>query len=204
MLQTTLCYLNIDGKTLMLHRVKKKNDVNHDKWIGIGGKFEHGESPEECMLREFKEETGLTLTKWAYRGLVTFVSDTWCEYMHLFSASAYEGEILPCEEGTLEWVDTDKLTQLPIWEGDKVFLRLLKERDTFFSLKLVYEGERLARAGDQGVGDLGVPAAGDDRVTRAGRGAQVAFEVAHGHGGSRKAGQFNARQGVTYSTTSRP
>ena len=146
MLQTTLCYLNIEGKTLMLHRVKKKNDVNHDKWIGIGGKFEHGESPEECMLREFKEETGLTLTKWAYRGLVTFVSDTWCEYMHLFSASAYEGEILPCEEGTLEWVDTDKLTQLPIWEGDKVFLNLLETLETFFSLKLVYDGERLARA----------------------------------------------------------
>ena len=98
------------------------------------------------MLREFAEETGLTLTEWSYRGLVTFVSDTWCEYMHLFSASGYEGEIRPCDEGTLEWVDTDKLTQLPIWEGDKVFLRLLETRDTFFSLKLVYDGERLARA----------------------------------------------------------
>ena len=146
MLQTTLCYLNENGKTLMLHRVKKKNDVNHDKWIGIGGKFEHGESPEECMLREFAEETGLRLTAWSYRGLVTFVSDTWCEYMHLFSASAYDGEMRSCDEGMLEWIDTDKLTQLPIWEGDKVFLRLLETRDLFFSLKLVYDGERLVRA----------------------------------------------------------
>lgn len=146
MLQTTLCYLNQDGKTLMLHRVKKKDDVNHDKWIGVGGKFEHGESPEECMLREFREETALELTSWKYRGIVTFVSDTWCEYMHLFSADAYTGVMKGCDEGTLEWVDTDKLTQLPIWEGDKVFLRLLGMRDTFFSLKLVYDGERLARA----------------------------------------------------------
>lgn len=146
MLQTTLCYLDKNGKTLMLHRVKKKNDVNHDKWIGIGGKLEHGESPEECMIREFREETGLVLTAWAYRGLVTFVSDTWCEYMHLFTAGEYEGTLLDCEEGTLEWVDTDKLTSLPIWEGDKVFLNLLKTRETFFSLKLVYDGEHLVRA----------------------------------------------------------
>lgn len=146
MLQTTLCYLEENGKTLMLHRIKKKNDVNHDKWIGIGGKLEHGESPEECMLREFGEETGLVVTGWAYRGIVTFVSDTWCEYMHLFTADAYEGELCECSEGTLEWVDTQKLTLLPIWEGDKVFLNLLRTRETFFSLKLVYEGERLVRA----------------------------------------------------------
>jgi len=145
-LQTTLCYLSEQGKTLMLHRIKKKNDVNHDKWIGIGGKFERGESPEECMLREFREETGLRLTSWAYRGIVTFDSGDWCEYMHLFTADAYEGTLRVCDEGTLEWVPTEKLTQLPIWEGDKVFLRLLEERDTFFSLKLVYEGERLVRA----------------------------------------------------------
>ena len=143
MLQTTLCYLSQNGKTLMLHRVKKKNDVNHDKWIGIGGKFEHGESPEECMLREFKEETNLCLTSWKYRGIVTFVSDTWCEYMHLFTADAYEGVMKECEEGTLEWVATNKLTTLPIWEGDKVFLSLLEGRETFFSLKLIYEGEKL-------------------------------------------------------------
>lgn len=145
MLQTTLCYLSLGGKTLMLHRVKKKNDVNHDKWIGVGGKFEHGESPEECMLREFAEETGLVPTAWAYRGIVTFVSQDWCEYMHLFTATACEGALRECEEGTLEWVDDDMLTQLPIWEGDKVFLRLLRERDTFFSLKLVYEGEKLVQ-----------------------------------------------------------
>jgi len=146
MLHTTLCYLNIDGKTLMLHRVKKKNDVNHDKWIGIGGKFEHGESPEECMLREFREETSLTPTQWAYRGIVTFLSADWCEYMHLFTATAYKGEMRECDEGTLEWVPWESIAQLPIWEGDKVFLRLLQERETFFSLKLVYDGERLARA----------------------------------------------------------
>ncbi len=146
MLQTTLCYMNIEGRTLMLHRIKKKNDVNHDKWIGIGGKFEHGESPEECMLREFREETGLKLKRWKYRGIVTFVSDTWCEYMHLFTADAYEGELRECDEGALEWIAWDKICDLPIWEGDKVFLRLLQERDVFFSLKLVYDGERLSRA----------------------------------------------------------
>lgn len=146
MLQTTLCYMNIGGKTLMLHRIKKKNDVNHDKWIGIGGKFEHGESPEECMLREFREETGLLLTSWKYRGIVTFVSDTWCEYMHLFTADAYEGELRECDEGTLEWIAWERIGELPIWEGDKVFLRLLQEREAFFSLKLVYDGEKLVRA----------------------------------------------------------
>lgn len=145
MLHTTLCYLRIGEDTLMLHRVKKKNDVNHDKWIGIGGKFEHGESPEECILREFREETGLLLTQWAYRGIVTFVSDDWCEYMHLFTATDYEGELRECDEGTLEWVPWAQIEQLPIWEGDKVFLRLLQENGAFFSLKLVYDGERLAR-----------------------------------------------------------
>lgn len=145
MLQTTLCYLTVGEKTLMLHRVKKKRDLNRDKWIGIGGKFEHGESPEECMLREFTEETGLTPLDWAYRGIVTFVFGDVCEYMHVFTAGAYRGRIKECDEGILEWVDTDKITQLPIWEGDKVFLRLLREREAFFSLKLVYEGERLAQ-----------------------------------------------------------
>lgn len=146
MLETTLCYYERDGKTLMLHRVKKKNDVNHDKWIGVGGKFEPGESPEACMLREFYEETGLRLTRWAYRGIVTFISEDWRERMYLFTATAAEGALRECDEGTLEWIETDKLTQLPIWEGDKVFLQLLRERETFFSLKLVYEGERLAGA----------------------------------------------------------
>ena len=146
MLQTTLCYLDVQDKTLMLHRIKKKNDVNHDKWIGIGGKFEHGESPEECNQREFREETGLTLLDPAYRGIVTFVSDSWCEYMHLFTATKFEGQMRECDEGTLEWVEWNRIEKLPIWEGDKVFLRLLRERESFFSLKLVYEGEKLVRA----------------------------------------------------------
>ena len=145
-MQTTLCYLSVGGRTLMLHRVKKKNDVNHDKWIGIGGKLEHGESPEECMLREFGEETGLTPTGWRYRGLVTFVSQDWCEYMHLFTATGCEGTLRECDEGTLEWVPDGRVERLPIWAGDRVFLRLLRERETFFSLKLVYDGERLAAA----------------------------------------------------------
>lgn len=145
MLQTTLCYLIENGKTLMLHRIKKKNDGNHDKWIGIGGKFEPGESPEECMQREFLEETGLSLPDARYRGLVTFVSGDWREYMHLFTATQAQGELIECDEGVLEWIEWERLTHLPIWEGDKVFLRLLETRETFFSLKLVYEGECLAR-----------------------------------------------------------
>ena len=145
MLQTTICYLTVGEKTLLIHRVKKKNDMNHDKWIGIGGKFEFGESPEECMLREFREETGLTLTSWKYRGIVTFVMGDVCEYMHLFSADGYEGELTSCDEGTLEWVDEQKVPQLPTWEGDRVFLQLLRERESFFSLKLVYENEHLVQ-----------------------------------------------------------
>ena len=146
MLHTTICYLSVEGKTLMIHRVKKKNDVNHDKWIDVCGKFEYGESPEECILREFREETGLTPTGLRYRGIITFLSDEWCEYMHLFTATGYDGMMSECDEGTLEWVPDEALTSLPIWEGDKVFLRLLRDRDSFFSLKLVYEGERLAQA----------------------------------------------------------
>ena len=146
MLQTTLCYYERDGKTLMLHRVKKKNDVNHDKWIGIGGKLEPGETPQDCMLREFAEETRLTPTAWAYRGVVTFISEDWTEEMHLFSATAADGTLRACDEGELEWVQTDALTRLPIWEGDKVFLRLMRQGRPFFHLTLVYEGERLAGA----------------------------------------------------------
>ena len=146
MLHTTICYLSVKGKTLMIHRIKKKNDVNHDKWIGIGGKFEHGESPEECIVREFREETGLVPMGLRYRAIITFLSEDWCEYMHLFTATGYEGTLGDCDEGSLEWVPDDQLTSLPIWEGDKVFLRLLNEREGFFSLKLVYEGERLVRA----------------------------------------------------------
>ena len=147
MKNTTLCYIQREGQYLMLHRVKKKNDVNQDKWVGIGGKFEDKESPEDCLLREVQEETGLTLTSYAYRGLVTFVSDQWeTEYMHLFIADAFEGEIGPCDEGNLEWVDKDKVKDLPIWVGDKIFLDLLTQEVPFFSLKLAYEGESLVEA----------------------------------------------------------
>ncbi len=144
---TTLCYPERDGKYLMLHRVKKEHDANRDKWIGIGGKFLDGESPEECLLREVREETGLTLTSWRYRGIVTFVSDKWeTEYMHLFTADDWLGEIGDCDEGELAWVEKSAVESLPIWEGDKLFLRLLAENAPFFSLKLRYEGEKLVYA----------------------------------------------------------
>lgn len=149
MYNSTLCYIeNSDGEYLMLHRVKKKNDLNHDKWVGVGGKFEDGESPEECILRETLEETGLTLTEYQYRGLVTFVSDQWeTEYMHVFTATGWTGELIECNEGVLEWIHKDKLMALPLWAGDKLFLDLIHEPDTpFFSMKLRYEGERLAYA----------------------------------------------------------
>ncbi len=141
---TTLCYIEKDNNYLMLHRVKKVNDMNHDKWIGVGGKFEAGESPEDCLLREVKEETGLTLTKYRLRGIVTFVSNEWgTEYMHLFTATEYEGEMHSCDEGELVWVPKANIEKLTLWEGDKVFFRLLEETDDFFSLKLRYEGDIL-------------------------------------------------------------
>ncbi len=144
---TTLCYIEKDGCYLMLHRVKKENDLNKDKWLGIGGHFEEKESPEECLLREVKEETGLTLTSYRFRGLVTFVTDTeWFEYMCLYTADGYEGKLAECDEGTLEWVPKEKLKDLELWEGDYVFFRLLEERKDFFSLKLCYEGNKLVRA----------------------------------------------------------
>lgn len=147
MLNTTLCYIEQDGKYLMLHRVKKKNDINHDKWIGIGGKFEEKESPEDCALREVKEEAGLTLTSYAYRGLVTFVSDRYeTEYMHLFTADGFTGELIDCDEGTLEWVDKALVPTLPTWAGDRIFLELLARDVPFFSLKLEYVGDTLVRA----------------------------------------------------------
>lgn len=146
MILSTLCYIEKDNQYLMLHRVKKEADANKDKWIGVGGKFEDDESPQECVLREVKEETGLLLTKYQFRGIVTFVSDKWeTEYMHLFTATEYEGEadFLQCNEGELVWVQKSQIPSLHIWEGDKVFLRLLEERTEFFSLKLRYEGEKL-------------------------------------------------------------
>jgi len=147
MKNTTLCYIEQDGQYLMLHRTTKENDLNHDKWIGIGGKFEAGESPEDCVLRETKEETGLTLTSFTYRGIVTFVSDEWgTEYMHLFTADGFEGELLACDEGELEWIDKSRLLELTLWEGDKIFLELIDRPCPFFSLKLVYRGEELVNA----------------------------------------------------------
>ncbi|MBQ7939671.1 MAG: 8-oxo-dGTP diphosphatase [Clostridia bacterium] len=145
---TTLCYIERDGQYLMLHRTKKSDDENHDKWIGIGGKFEAFESPYDCVLREVKEETGLTLTSLRYRGIVTFVSDQMpvAEYMHLFTSDAFTGEMISCDEGDLEWIPIEDLLKLPMWEGDKIFLDLLQTAEPFFSLKLVYEGEILREA----------------------------------------------------------
>jgi len=144
---TTLCYLERGDEYLMLHRTRKTHDENHDKWIGVGGKFEPGESPEDCLLREVREETGLTLTSWRYRGIVTFVSDVWpCEYMHLFTADKWEGEQRPCDEGELAWICRQALYDLALWQGDRIFLRLLEQGGPFFSLKLVYEGETLVSA----------------------------------------------------------
>ena len=147
MKNTTLCYIQRGDQYLMLHRIKKKNDLNQDKWIGVGGKCEEDESPEECLLRECREETGLTLTRWRYRGLVTFVSDRWeGEYMHLYTADRFSGEIGPCNEGVLEWLDKKALRSLQLWVGDHIFLDLLEAEAPFFSLKLVYEGDRLTQA----------------------------------------------------------
>ena len=148
MINTTLCYIEQDGKYLLLHRVKKKNDINKDKWIGIGGKFMEWESPEDCIRRECLEETGLTLIRPKYRGIVTFISDGMdqTEFMHLFTADGFTGEMIPCDEGDPEWIRKEDLGKLPQWEGDRIFLRLLEEGEPFFSLKLVYSGDRLLEA----------------------------------------------------------
>ena len=144
---STLCYLVKDGKVLMLHRVKKKNDINHDKWIGIGGKFEPEEAPEECILRETKEETGLTLTSWRCRGVVTFLQEGGeGEYMYLFTADDFTGELIECDEGDLQWVSLEFLDALPTWEGDRIFLNLLWQDAPFFLLTLRYQGDRLVEA----------------------------------------------------------
>lgn len=147
MLQTTLCYLEQDGCYLMLHRISKEHDPNRDKWIGVGGKFEEGESPEECVMRETLEETGLTLTEYRYRGIITFVCPPWeSEHMHLFTATGFTGEMTACDEGQLEWVPLEQIPSLPLWEGDHIFLRLLQEEIPFFSLKLVYDNGALREA----------------------------------------------------------
>ena len=149
MKQTTLCYIDDGTRYLMLHRVKKENDASHGKWIGVGGKCEADESPDECMLREVKEETGLEITHWHYRGIVTFISDPWPnEYMHLFTASEWQGNIdMDCNEGDLAWIAKDKLMDLRLWEGDRIFLRLLLDESTpFFSLKLIYVQDEMTAA----------------------------------------------------------
>jgi 8-oxo-dGTP diphosphatase len=147
MINTTLCHIEKDGKYLMMHRVKKENDLNHDKWVAIGGKFESGESPEEANAREVLEETGLTLGKVRYCGIVTFVSDEWgTEYMHLFHTTEFSGDLIECNEGDLCWVDIKEVYNLPIWEGDKIFLKLLEEKAPFFSLKIEYVGDTLVNA----------------------------------------------------------
>lgn len=162
MILSTLCYIENDGRYLMLHRTKKKEDPNEGKWIGVGGKFEENESPDECVIREVREETGFTLTNYRFRGLVTFVSDLWeTEYMHLFTADGFitgdggaiedstvrfEPELPVCSEGRLAWVDKSDVMSLRLWEGDRIFLRLLTETEEFFSLKLEYRGDDLVRA----------------------------------------------------------
>lgn len=151
---TTLCYIENEDSYLMMHRVSKKNDLNKDKWIGIGGHFKEEESPEECLLRESMEETGLVLTSYRYAGFITFVSDEWgTEYMHLYTADGFDGSITDengnmrvCQEGVLEWVKKSAVYDLPIWEGDKIFFRLLEEKRSFFSLKLRYQKETLVEA----------------------------------------------------------
>ncbi len=150
---TTLCYIEKDGQYLMLHRVSKKEDVNRGKWIGVGGHFEEGESPEECLLREVKEETGLTLTQYSFRGIVTFSCPPYpTEYMCLYTATAFEGELRPCDEGELAWIHKEKIDALNLWEGDRIFLDLLRKEAPFFSLKLVYEGDALVEAKLAGTG----------------------------------------------------
>ncbi len=147
MLNTTLCYILRGDEVLMLHRIKKKNDINQGKWIGVGGKFEPGESPDECLLREAREETGLTLTSWRCRGVVTFLSDVdEGEYMYLFTADGFTGELITCDEGELQWVPREFLNTLPHWEGDKIFLDLMWAGAPFFLLTLRYRGDTLEEA----------------------------------------------------------
>ena len=147
MKQTTLCYIDDGSRYLMLHRVKKDHDASHGKWIGVGGKCEADESPDECMLREVKEETGLEITSWHYRGIVTFISDIWeSEHMHLFVCTDWTGNQIVCNEGDLEWIEKKRLLELTMWEGDKIFLKLIDDQAPFFSLKLTYKGDDLQEA----------------------------------------------------------
>lgn len=143
---TTLCYLRKDGRLLMMHRIKKKNDINHDKYIGVGGHLEHGESPEECIRREITEETGLIAGRLRLRGLITFVIDDMDEYTFLYTSDDFTGAMKDCDEGELCWIPESEVYKLPLWEGDRIFFRLLEEDRAFFSLKLVYLHDRLTGA----------------------------------------------------------
>lgn len=144
MINTTLCYISDGDKVLMLHRVRKKNDINEGKWIGVGGKFEEGESPVDCLLREVREETGLTLLSYRFRGIVTFISDdSPTEYMHLYTSDSFSGELTSCDEGVLEWIPRGEIKDLSLWEGDRIFLKLLEDDHPVFSLKLTYTDGKL-------------------------------------------------------------
>lgn len=144
MRETTLCYIENDGCYLMLHRTKKKNDGSFEKWLGVGGKIELGESPEECILRETKEETGLNLTDYKYRGKVNFYSNQWeDEIMYLYTATGYTGQMIECNEGELQWIPMNQVMNLKLWEGDKIFLKLLIENAPFFNMEVHYKGDEL-------------------------------------------------------------
>ena len=146
MKNVTLCYIERNGKYLMLHRNKKQNDINKDKWIGVGGKFEDKESPEECVKREVKEETGLNLKSCKLRCIVTYVSNDYeTEYMYVFTSNDFEGEMIKCNEGDLEWIDKDKIYELNLWEGDKIFLERIVNENPFFTAKLEYKEDELVR-----------------------------------------------------------
>ncbi len=152
MFLTTLCYLEEKDRYLMLHRVKKQKDINKDKWIGVGGKFEDKESPEDCLLREVREETGLTLTSWRFRGIITFITDRYeTEFMHLYTADAWTGDMIECNEGNLEWLDKKAVFDLKIWQGDKIFFWLMQHERPFFSLRLEYVGDELVSYALDGV-----------------------------------------------------
>lgn len=152
MIESTLCYISENNKYLMLHRVKKENDTNKDKWIGIGGKTEPGETPEECIRREVTEETGLTLNECNYRGIVYFHSDEYeDETMHLFTSESFSGTLCECDEGNLEWIDKREYASLPQWEGDKLFLHLIECNHPFFTMSLYYEGENLVSVSLDGI-----------------------------------------------------
>ena len=152
---TTLCYIEHHDCYLMMHRISKKNDINQGKWIGVGGHFEANESPEDCLIREVQEETGLTLTHYRLRGIITFISNNWgCEYMHLYTADGFEGspdpeQMAACNEGILKWIPKSEIYDLNLWEGDRIFLKLLMETDNFFSLKLEYDGDDLVHTSSQ-------------------------------------------------------